>query len=150
MWANKWCHFVERGNCKFATWKPRREDMNLLSSHIEKKETGCEKKCGNNLRQLCNNTFLDWMRWVFHGGLPRERCGGIYLCFAESTHSSCNTAIWHKMGELFKNNATTRIVTIFNPFIGSWATVFFGNMDSVRFRDKCLTDLFTPFHILHT
>ena len=99
--------------------------MNLLSSHIEKKETGCEKKCGNNLRQLCNNTFLDWMRWVFHGGLPRERCGGIYLCFAESTHSSCNTAIWHKMGELFKNNATTRIVTIFNPFIGSWATVFF-------------------------
>ena len=134
--------------CNMETKKGRHE---FIIISYWKKETGCEKKCGNNLRQLCNNTFLDWMRWVFHGGLPRERCGGIYLCFAESTHSSCNTAIWHKMGELFKNNATKRIVTIFNPFI-NWflCHYFFGNMDSVRFRDKCLTDLFTPFHILHT
>lgn len=125
MWANKWCHLVEWGNCKFATWKPRREDMNLLSSHIEKKKKRVVKRNVETISGSCVTTHF-WIGWdgFFLVGCP-GRDAEEFTCASQSTHSSCNTAIWHKKGELFKNNTTTRFVIIFNPFIKWFLCLFF-------------------------
>ena len=74
-----------------------------------------------------------------------------FTCASQSLHIQAVILLfgtkWESFSKIMPPPGLLRFLTL---SLVPGPLFFFGNMDSVRFRDKCLTDLFTPFHILHT